>query len=171
LSVFLASAESRFAGESTLPPQAGNASRWAAYSKNMLSTHSVEKYLEHFNPELRDIVRELRSIIYSVAPEATEVARRNGLIYFYQQRGGPVSAGICQIMIQADHIRLAFIHGAFLSDPGNLLEGNQQYKRFVRINSFERAPWEALKNLIASSSRFDPRTLGEDDLASFHRHE
>ena len=29
LSMFLALAESRFEGESTLPPQAGNASRWA----------------------------------------------------------------------------------------------------------------------------------------------
>jgi hypothetical protein len=28
--IFLALAESRFEGESTLPPQAGNASRWAA---------------------------------------------------------------------------------------------------------------------------------------------
>ena len=32
LSLFLASAESRFEGESTLPPQAGNANRWAAES-------------------------------------------------------------------------------------------------------------------------------------------
>ena len=30
LSMFLALAESRFEGDSTLPPQAGNASRWAA---------------------------------------------------------------------------------------------------------------------------------------------
>jgi hypothetical protein len=30
LSVFQACAESRFGGESTLPPQAGNASRWVA---------------------------------------------------------------------------------------------------------------------------------------------
>jgi len=29
LSFFLAGADSRFGGESTLPPQAGNASRWA----------------------------------------------------------------------------------------------------------------------------------------------
>ena len=29
LGIFLALAESRFEGESTLPPQAGNASRWA----------------------------------------------------------------------------------------------------------------------------------------------
>jgi len=32
LDIFLALAESRFEGESTLPPQAGNASRWAAYT-------------------------------------------------------------------------------------------------------------------------------------------
>ena len=31
LSFFLAFADSRFDGESTLPPQAGNASRWAVY--------------------------------------------------------------------------------------------------------------------------------------------
>ena len=30
LGIFLALAESRFEGESTLPPQAGNAHRWAA---------------------------------------------------------------------------------------------------------------------------------------------
>ena len=30
LGIFLAAAQSRFEGESTLPPQAGNASRWAA---------------------------------------------------------------------------------------------------------------------------------------------
>jgi hypothetical protein len=33
LSMFLAWADSRFEGESTLPPQAGNASRWAADEK------------------------------------------------------------------------------------------------------------------------------------------
>jgi hypothetical protein len=35
LSMFLASAESRFEGESTLPPQAGNAHRWA-FDKRLL---------------------------------------------------------------------------------------------------------------------------------------
>jgi len=133
----------------------------------MLSTNSIEKYLEHVRPELRDIVRELRNIVASVAPEATELVRRNGLVYFDQRRGGPVSAGICQITIQSDHIRLAFIHGAFLSDPGNLLEGDRLYKRFVRIVSYEQAPWDALKDLIESSSRFDPRILDAHDLTSF----
>src|SRR5512137_824396 len=109
----------------------------------MLSMHSIEKYLEHFPPELHDIVWELRNIVASVAPAATEVARRNGLTYFHQQRGGPVSAGICQIIICSNSIRLAFIHGAFLPDPESLLAGDRKYKRYVRIDSYEQAPWEA----------------------------
>jgi hypothetical protein len=137
----------------------------------MLTTHSVEKYLEHFRPDLRDIVWELRNIVASVAPTATEVARRNYLSYFHQQRGGPVSAGICQIIIHPDHIRLAFIHGAFLADPEHLLEGDQQYKRFVKIDSYEHAPWDALKDLIASSSSFDPYTLSAHDIAAIRHQE
>jgi hypothetical protein len=125
----------------------------------MLSTHSIENFLENFRPELHDIIWELRNIIASVVPTATEVTRRNGLVYFHQQRGGPVSAGICQVIIHPDHIRLAFIHGAFLPDPGNLLEGGEKYKRYVRIDSYEQAPWDALRDLITASSRFDPHTL------------
>jgi len=136
----------------------------------MLSTHSIEMYLEHFRPELHDIVWELRNIVAAVAPTATEVLRRNGLSYFHQQRGGPVSAGICQIIIHSDHIRLAFIHGAFLPDPGHLLKGDQQYKRYVKITSYEQAPWDALKELIISSSHFDPYTLSADDIAAIRQH-
>jgi hypothetical protein len=135
----------------------------------MLSTHSIEQYLEHFNPEIRDIVWELRNIFASVAPTATEVIRRNGLSYFHQQRGGPVSAGICQVMILSDTIRLAFIHGAFLPDPGHLLEGDRHYKRYVKIISYESAPWEALKELIIASSHFDPYTLSAQAIAAVRK--
>lgn len=134
----------------------------------MLSIHSIEKYLEHFSPKLHDIVWELRNIIASVAPDATEVTHRNGLTYFHQQRGGPVSAGICQIIIRSDHIRLAFIHGAFLLDPEGLLVGDRKYKRYVIIHSYNQAPWDALKDLITSSSCFDPSTLGSQNSVTFH---
>jgi hypothetical protein len=125
----------------------------------MLSTHEVEKILEHISPELRDIVLELRNIVAALAPEAAEEFRNKGFILYDARRGGPVSAGICQILIIHDHIELAFIHGAFLPDPKKLLEGGSRYKKFVRISSYEDAPWEYLRDLIAASSRFDPRSL------------
>ena len=127
----------------------------------MLATREIEKYLQSqvVPPELRDIVMELRSLIVSVAPSATETFHRKGLKYYAAERGGPVSAGICQINLQPDHVRLAFIHGAFLPDPKGLLEGAPKYKRYAKVYSYDHAPWDDLKDLIVASSRFDRYTL------------
>ena len=125
----------------------------------MQPTRDIEIYLAYLPPELRDIVLELRSIIASIAPTATETIRRRGFTYYHAERGGPVSAGICQIDLQRDHIRLAFIHGAFLPDPQGLLEGDRLNKRYVKIYSFDQAPWDDLQELIAASAHFDPRSI------------
>jgi hypothetical protein len=125
----------------------------------MLPLHQVETFLQPTPAHLQEIVLELRNIIISIAPDAVEVVRWGGLSYFHTGGGGIVSAGICQIGIHNDHVRLAFIHGAFLPDPGKLLEGTQKAKRFVRIGSYEHAPWDDLTQLILVSSQFDPRTL------------
>ncbi len=125
----------------------------------MLPSRYLDRFLQQVPPHLQDVVIELRNIIASVAPGVTEVTHRKGFSYYFKERGGPVSAGLCQISIHEDHVRLAFIHGVFLPNPHGLLEGDPQYKRFVRIQSYEDAPWEDLKELILASSRFDPRSL------------
>ena len=125
----------------------------------MRPTREIELYLESTPTELRDIVLELRSLIFSVAPSATETTHRKGFSYYDEARGGPVSAGICQIGLERDHVRLAFVHGAFLPDPKRLLEGPEKYMRYVRIYSYEQAPWDDLRDLITASAGFDPRTL------------
>jgi len=125
----------------------------------MLPIHEVEAFLKFTPAPLQDIVLELRNLIAEVASDAVEVIRWKGLSYFHEGRGGVVSAGICQIGMHEGYVRLDFIHGAFLSDPKKLLEGDQKAKRFVRIKSYEEAPWDDLKQLIEESSRFDPRSI------------
>lgn len=125
----------------------------------MLSLHEIESFLQQTPTNLEDIVWELRNNIVSVAPDAVEVIRWGGLSYYHERGGGIVSAGICQIGINRDHVRLAFIHGAFLSDPRQLLIGSGKAKRYVELKSFDTAPWDDLKQLIEASSRFDPRSL------------
>jgi hypothetical protein len=125
----------------------------------MLPIHEVESFLKYTPAPLQDIVLELRNIIAGAASDAVEVVRWGGLSYFHEGRGGIVSAGICQIGLHEGYIRLDFIHGAFLSDPKHLLEGHQKAKRFIRIKSYDDAPWDDLKQLIEESSRFDPRSL------------
>ena len=125
----------------------------------MLPIHQVESFLKYTPATLQDIVLELRNLITEVASDAVEVIRWKGLSYFHEGLGGVVSAGICQIGLHEGCVRLDFIHGAFLSDPKKLLEGNQKAKRFVRLKSYEEAPWDDLKQLIEESSRFDPRSI------------
>lgn len=125
----------------------------------MLPIHEVESFLKYTPQPLQDIVFELRNLIAEAASDAVEVVRWGGLSYFHAGRGGVVSAGICQIGLHEGYIRLDFIHGAFLSDPQHLLEGRQKVKRFVKIKSYDEAPWDDLKQLIEESSRFDPRSF------------
>ena len=125
----------------------------------MLPIHEIEAFLQRIPTDLQDIVLELRNIVASAAPDAVEVVRWGGLSYFHEGRGGIVSAGICQIGIHDKTIRLDFIHGIHLSDPKHLLEGTQKSKRFIRLKSYDDAPWDDLKNLIEEASHFDPRSL------------
>ena len=94
----------------------------------MLPFHHIKTFLQRTPLNLQEIVFELRNIIALVAPDTTEVIRWGGLSYFHEGRGGIVSAGICQIEIHKEHVRLAFIHGMFLPDPRKLLRGTQKYK-------------------------------------------
>ncbi len=125
----------------------------------MFPERYIEKYLRQVAPELRDIVLEIRNIVASVAPEATEKQHSRGFSYYFKERGGPVSAGICQIGIFRDHVRLGFIHGEFLPDPQGMLVGEPKYKKHLRIYHYDDAPWEYLRGLIQASARFDPYTL------------
>ena len=125
----------------------------------MLPVHQIETFLQNTPPHLQEITLELRNIIISIAPDATEVIRWGGLSYFHAGKGGIVSAGICQIEIHTEHVRLAVIHGAFIEDPHHLFEGTQKYKRYVRLESYDDAPWEHLIELIRSAARFDRRSV------------
>jgi hypothetical protein len=124
----------------------------------MLPTRDIERHFAHLPPDWLDLILELRSQVFKIAPQACEVFHSRGLSYYYDQRGGPVSAGICQIVVKEDHIRLGFVHGSFLPDPAGLLEGDRKAMRYVRLTSFDQAPWSDLIRLIEASSRFDPYT-------------
>ena len=125
----------------------------------MLSTHQIEAFLERVPPQLQDVVWELRNMIADAEPDAIEVIGRGGLSYSHKGRGGSIGLSICQIEIHEDDIRLAFIRGAFFSEPRHLFEGKEKYKRFIRIFSYNDAPWDYLKGLIVESAKFDSYSI------------
>ena len=125
----------------------------------MITTHAIEKHFNRLNRDWLDIVLEIHNIVAEYSPNACAEIRRYGIVYYDAARGGPVSAGICQTLLKPDHIRLAFIHGAFLLDPRHLLEGDTFPKRFLPIRDFDSAPWDYIQLLIKAHSEFDPSTI------------
>lgn len=124
-----------------------------------LSTHEVERILESKPAHLKDIAIELRSLVVAAAPRASERVSWGGLTYYDASRGGPVRGGICQIEVHEDHVRLSFIHGVHFADPDRLLQGDRLSKRYVRLDTYESAPWDSLRGLIEAAARFDPAVL------------
>lgn len=124
----------------------------------MLTIHDLETHYRNLDTDRLNIILEIHNIVAEVAPSAALDFHRRGLTYFNPARGGHVSAGICQTCIMTDHIRLAFIHGACIPDPQRLLVGKTYPKRYMRIDSFDSAPWEYIKDLITAHNAFDPYT-------------
>lgn len=125
----------------------------------MLPYRTIEKFLKFTPAELSEIVFELRNCVVMVAPDAKEEIRHQAIVYFYENLGGPVSAGICGIKLEPDHVRLYFTHGAFIEDRKGLLRGSGKAMRFVRLDHFEAVSWIDIQELIAAHANFDPRTL------------
>jgi hypothetical protein len=120
----------------------------------------VERFLRFARPDLRDIVFELRDIVWRVCPEATERILWGGLSYHLSQKGGPVKGAVCQIELEKDHVLLSFIHGVRLTDPCSLLTGSRKSKRYLVIDSFEDAPWKEILELVKEAAEFDPTSFG-----------
>lgn len=126
---------------------------------DMITVREFERLYSYLDQDRLNILIEIHNIVMEVAPHATHDPVRGGSTYYDAVRGGHVSAGICLTKIMPDHIRLGFIHGAYLSDPCNILEGKTFPKRFLRIRSFETADWAAITQLIREHSLLDPRSL------------
>jgi hypothetical protein len=129
-------------------------------ASGFLSSLEVERFLSFTPPEVRDIVLELRSLVSSICPNATERILWGGLSYHDSAKGGPVKGAICQIEFDKNHVRLSFIHGARLRDPESMLVGDQLSKRHLPIVSYELAPWDAIRDLIEEAAALDPSTFG-----------
>lgn len=125
----------------------------------LLPVTAVQAWLKHKPQDQADIAMGLRDLVVSLVPQAEERILWRGLSYHDPQRGGPVKGSLCQIEFHPGHVRLSFIHGAYLQDPWGLLQGERKAKRFVRLFTYAEVPWDALAGLIEGASRLDTSNL------------
>ena len=123
----------------------------------------IERFLSFVPLPIKEIALELRNLVAENCPQATERILWSGLSYHDPAKGGPVKGAICQIELKKDHVRLGFIHGVRLVDPHGLLTGQRLSKRYVVVNSYQEAPWEAISALIQGAAELDSATFGPID--------
>ncbi len=82
-----------------------------------------ELLLEGYPDPMRAVADRLRVAIRRVMPEATERVRVGWRIIGYDVPVGRRTVYFAWIMPQVEHVHLGFVHGAFMADPGGLLDG------------------------------------------------
>ena len=104
-------------------------------------------YVRDDNPELRKVVRELRSFVKETVPGAKETVNSWGIPTF------EAKDPFCFYMVGRNHVTFGFHYGNSLEDPEGLLEGTGKNIRHVKLRTVEDLKRKGLKGLIWAAVR------------------
>jgi hypothetical protein len=127
-----------------------------------LQAVELADFLDTCPSHLRQLVLALRRVILRHAPGATEAIRFHCLCYFTPGRHfGAIGGNICMIEANRKGLRLSFIHGATLPDPGGLLQGAAKSKRFLPITTAADIRRKEVYALIRAATASSRRTRAQ----------
>jgi hypothetical protein len=99
-------------------------------------------YVNDENPEMRKVVKALRSLVKKILPSTRITVNPWGIPTFEAE------APFCLYMVSKNHVTFGFHNGAALSDPGGLLEGTGKNIRHVKLRNLEDLKRPGLRELI-----------------------
>lgn len=118
-----------------------------------MAAKTVDEYAEKMSAEHRAILAELRKMIKSIAPKATETIKWAQPVYEY---GGP----LIFIRDAKNHVTIGFWRGAQLDDPHGLLTGDGDKMKHVKIASIDEINKKALTAYVKQALKLN-RELGD----------
>jgi hypothetical protein len=92
----------------------------------MAKSKDVDKHIGSLEGDAQRLARDLRAMVFAVAPAATEAWKWSRPCY-------ALAKPFCSFQVCKQHISLAFEQGASLHDPEHLLEGTGTAMRHVKI--------------------------------------
>ncbi len=116
----------------------------------------LKEFFDALPTEKKQLVLALRTVVRRTVPQAEESLVWGCLSYHRPQVGGRVKGAVCQIVIKGGKVRLDFIHGIRLADPGRLLQGDRVSKRFVSVRTVADAERPEVVALINEAAELDP---------------
>ena len=109
-------------------------------------------YVREENPELRKVVRGLRSFVKGTVPGVRETVNAWGIPTF--EARDP----FCFYMVGKNHVTFGFHYGTSLEDPEGLLEGTGKNIRHVKLRSLEDLKQKGLRELVQAAARLEGKT-------------
>ena len=106
---------------------------------------TIEDLLMMFPDPVSTLAEELRPIVRTSMPTATEVAYSGWRAIGYRDK---FAGYVCGIFLFEDHVRLIFEHGHLLADPGSMLEGATKQTRHITLRPGRPIPARAIRDYV-----------------------
>ena len=126
-------------------------------SSGSKSSHKkqVLGFIKKFDPKIAKLVTEVRSALRRRYPTAIELVYDNyNALAIGLSPTEKTSDAFVSIAVYARGVNLYFIHGAKLTDPQRLLEGNGNQGRFFRVQSAADVATPPVLELLTAAIRF-----------------
>lgn len=94
----------------------------------------IDRFLEGYAPDIRDLTHEVRALIASVTPDADEYLKLGWKVIWYGF-GPKMPAQFAVVMPTKKHVGLGFAHGRELPDAKRRLEGTGRRMRHVKLRT------------------------------------
>jgi hypothetical protein len=122
-----------------------------------------ELLLEGYPDPMRVIAERLRVAIRRGMPEAIERVRVGWRIIGYDVPVGRRSVYFAWIMPQVEHVHLGFVQGAFMNDPGRLLDGAgvTVLARWLTFQPGDAINERTIERLMREAARVSSLSRGE----------
>ena len=113
-------------------------------------------FLAQYPPEIERTAERLRSAVRLAVPDAVERVRPGWRLIGYDLPLGRRRTYFAYVAPEPEHVHLGFEYGAWMTDPGELLEGAHlglRKVRFVTYRPGDRIPMERLVALTQEAAR------------------
>jgi len=107
----------------------------------------IDRFLEGYPPDIRDLTHQVRALIASITPDADENLKGGWKVIWYGF-GPKMPDQFAVVMPTRNHVGLGFAYGSDLPDPRGKLEGSGKRMRHVKLRTAADVADPAIAALI-----------------------
>src|SRR2546429_8372397 len=116
----------------------------------MKKSRSAQEVLKPYPSDVQALAGKARRLLLKLLPGAEERADSSAPVLSYGY--GPGYRGmVCTLILSKSGVKIGFVRGAELNDPGTLLAGSGKTHKYVQLHTASDLSGPALKKLIKTA--------------------